>query len=205
MKQPDGKRALYESWVREYAGNLYRCALRLCGQADVAEELVQEVFYEAWRAIDSLRDPAKARVWLLGILRHRYMHWVRDQKRHPRSGPRIQSRAEAVSSGEDTPQDVLARRESLQRALDALDDRYKVPFLLVFLEGLTCQETASFLEMPLGTVLSRIHRARQFLREHMTRENVKGAKQSPKPMRIHREELNRNERRAGDGSAGGAT
>lgn len=55
-------------------------------------------------------------------------------------------------------------RDALQRALDRLDVRFKVPFLLVFLEGLTCQETADELGLPLGTVLSRIHRARVALR-----------------------------------------
>lgn len=183
MGEPDGRQTLYDSWVREYSGDIYRCALRLCGQPDVAEELVQEVFYEAWRSMDRLRDPAKARAWLLSILRHRYMHWLRDQKRRPKSGEAAREQAQRLSTGEDLPQDILARQESLQAALDALEDRYKVPFLLVFLEGMTCQQAAEFLDIPLGTVLSRIHRARRFLRQHLEREQ-----NEPKHMRLHREE-----------------
>ncbi len=91
MKPAEGKRALYESWVRDYSADIYRCAFRLCGDADCAEELTQEVFFEAWRSIGSLRDPAKAQGWLLSILRHRYMHWLRDHKRERgiRGGQRI--------------------------------------------------------------------------------------------------------------------
>ena len=166
MKQPGGGQQRYESWVRDYGADIYRCALRLCGHVECAEELTQEVFFEAWRSMDSPRDPNKARVWLLSVLRNRYMHWLRDEKRRPKSGW-DQRRGETLSSGQAGPEDALARQEALQAALDALDDRYKVPFLLVFLEGFTCQQTTEFLEIPLGTVLSRIHRARQFLREYL--------------------------------------
>jgi RNA polymerase sigma-70 factor (ECF subfamily) len=61
----------------------------------------------------------------------------------------------------------LANQELIQEALDALDDRYKEPFLMVFAAGLTCQQVADQLQMPLGTVLSRIHRARLFLRRFL--------------------------------------
>ena len=66
-------------------------------------------------------------------------------------------------SGED-----LESQVALQGALDALENRYKEPFLLVFLAGFSCREVAEQLSLPLGTVLSRIHRARQFLRERLS-------------------------------------
>ncbi|MDZ4783276.1 MAG: sigma-70 family RNA polymerase sigma factor [Planctomycetia bacterium] len=167
MTRADSKRALYASWVRDFSADIYRCGYRLCGSGDIAEELSQEVFFEAWRSMSSLRDTQKARCWLLSILRHRYMHWLRDRKRGRtiRGGDRIA--ADRLVSNESSPHEVLARQESLQLALDALEDHYKVPFLLVFLEGLTCQETAELLEIPLGTVLSRIYRARRLLRREL--------------------------------------
>jgi RNA polymerase sigma-70 factor, ECF subfamily len=167
MQRADGNDAAYESWVRAYSSNVYRCALRLCGQADTAEELTQEVFFEAWRSMHSLRDPDRARPWLLSILRHRYMHWLRDQKRRPDDSTAAQHQAEQMGSGEPLPGETLANQESLQAALSDLEDRYKLPLLLVFLEGFTCQQAAEFLDVPLGTVLSRIHRAKQFLRERL--------------------------------------
>ncbi len=66
--RPEQLRARYEGWVRDFAADLYRCAVRLTGQHDAAEELVQETFYEAWRSIHSLRDPEKARAWFFKIL-----------------------------------------------------------------------------------------------------------------------------------------
>lgn len=63
--------------------------------------------------------------------------------------------------------DVLARRENVQGALNRLDSRFKEPFLLVFLVGLSCREVAERLSVPLGTVLSRIHRARAALRVYL--------------------------------------
>jgi RNA polymerase sigma-70 factor (ECF subfamily) len=196
MKSAGGKRALYGVWVRDYSADVYRCAFRLCGHADCAEELTQEVFFEAWRSIDSLRDAAKARVWLLSILRHRYMHWLRDRKRHPAQAGSAHGEVGALVSQEDQPGEIMARQESLRAALDALEDHYKVPFLLVFLEGLTCQEAADFLDIPLGTVLSRIYRARQFLRQHLETEGSEGGH-----LRIFKEEHERDEPSAGMGGA----
>jgi len=73
-------------------------------------------------------------------------------------------------ASDETGPDVLTKlsdRELLERALEALDDRYKEPFLLVFQEDFTCREAADLLDIPLGTVLSRIYRARQFMRRFL--------------------------------------
>jgi RNA polymerase sigma-70 factor (ECF subfamily) len=60
--------------VREYSNDLYRFAFRLCGNADTADDLVQETFYHAWKCIDKLRHKAKARAWPFQIRRYRYAH-----------------------------------------------------------------------------------------------------------------------------------
>lgn len=120
--------------------------------------------YHAWRSFDSLRDHDRVRAWLLQILRHRHHHWLRTQSR------RVKTVADSNQLNQEVDQvetDVLARisnQELLQRSLDELEIKYKEPFLLVFLEGMTCREAASALDLPLGTVLSRIHRARIKLR-----------------------------------------
>ena len=160
------QRAAYESWVDGYTSDLYRLAYRLVGQAAAAEDLVQEAFYHAWRSRKSLKDQGKARAWLYQILRYRYAHWVRDRTRRIRTTG-IDGAPEKADGAHRQPLDRLADSEELQRALDTLDDRFKLPFLMVFLEGLTCKEAAAKLEIPLGTVLSRIHRARQSLREQL--------------------------------------
>jgi RNA polymerase sigma-70 factor, ECF subfamily len=169
MDQDSEGRALYETMVRRCARDLYRFAFRLCGHAQTAEDLVQDTFFEAWRSIGSLEDDETGRAWLFGVLRHRYAHLVRDGGRRwqlPLSLDRVKD--EPSQPCLDVL-DQMANQEMLQRALDALDDNYKVPFLMVFDGGLTCQKVAEHLQVPLGTVLSRIHRARNFLRNFLRR------------------------------------
>jgi len=155
-------RAMYERWVREHATELYRFAYRACGDRDVAEDLVQETFYQAWKCIGRLRHHDRARAWLYQILRHRYSRWRRAEKRGaPIQLDPAQMSAIAQSSGLKERME----RDSLQHGLNNLSDRLKTPLLMVFMEGATCQETADRLDLPLGTVLSRIHRAKRRLRE----------------------------------------
>ena len=159
----EGRQHRYERWVSEYSEDMYRFAFRLCGQADMADDLVQEAFYHAWKDMGKLRHKKKAKAWLFQILRYRYAHWVRERSRWPAIAGSVEE-LEDYAQTAATPFEVLANRESLQMALDTLEDRFKLPLLMVFLEGLTCQESADYLDIPLGTVLSRIHRARRHLR-----------------------------------------
>ncbi len=152
------RQSMYEHWVRDHGAELYRFAYRVCGDHEVAEDLVQETFYEAWKCMNRLRDTERARAWLFQILRHRYSRWVRTERRSPTTAPLDRA------AGYAAERTIHAERDSLQQALDEVSDVMKVPLLMVFIEGLTCQETADRLDLPLGTVLSRIHRAKRQLR-----------------------------------------
>ena len=164
MPDPD-PRSTYEQWVRVYAPELFRFAYRLTGNRQVAEDLVQEAFTEAWKSMASQREPDKARAWLFQILRFRYAHFVRDGKARLRPG--------ALADGMDVPArmqpvaDSLADREELQQALATLSPDVRETFLLVFMQGLKCREAAEALHVPLGTVLSRLNRARTQLRSRL--------------------------------------
>lgn len=152
--------SLYEQWVRQHAAELYRFAYRLCGAPEIAEDLVQETFYEAWRNMRNLRAHKKARAWLFQILRHRYARWRRTEAREPRPTVAELAAPDALAA----PSHHHGEDDALQRALGGLSDRLKLPLLMVFMEGLSCQEAAHRLDVPLGTVLSRIHRAKRSLR-----------------------------------------
>ena len=180
----EGRRDRYERWVREHSEDLYRFAFRLCGEADTADDLVQETFYHAWKDMGKLRHKEKAKAWLFQILRYRYAHWVRERSRRPviaGSAEPLEDHAQTAA----TPFEVLANRESVQMALDTLEDRFKLPLLMVFMEGLTCQETADYLDIPLGTVLSRIHRARRRLRRSLGEQADSSAGDAEKNGRGH--------------------
>ena len=172
-----GRRACYEQWVREHARDLHRFAYRLCGDADTAEDLVQETFYQAWKGRGSLHHSDRARAWLFQILRHRYSHWARDRSRTPPVTVAVPDRdAEAF---EAPPVPAPADGDFLQSALNALDERFRTPLLMVFVQGLTCRETADQLDLPLGTVLSRIHRARKRLRIALSDQEQSPAQDAP--------------------------
>lgn len=165
MSAQNSQHQIYESWVAEYTDLLYRLAYRLSGQSSIAEDLVQETFYHAWRSMNKLRDHDRSKAWLCQILRFRYSHWVRDKTRRIRTTAMSDGFDNMHASNEDSPLKCLANEELLQTALDQLENHYKLPLLLVYLEGHTCQQAADELNLPLGTVLSRLHRARAMLRE----------------------------------------
>ncbi len=168
MPPEKNRTKLYELMVRTCTDDLYRYAYRLCGQHDTAQDLVQETFSEAWKSLDSLREESKARSWLYSILRYRNAHLHRERKRcRENEHDSLDFHDVPDNAGGRDTLTELANSDSLQKALDNLDGRFKEPFLMVFLEGLTCAEAAQQLGVPLGTVLSRIHRARAALREYI--------------------------------------
>ncbi len=124
---------------------------------------MQETFLEAWKSLRSGRVVESPGAWLAGVLVHRA---GRRRRRIERSVP-IERALDEARDAADLPApdlDLLRAREHIQRALAALDADRRAVFLLVYQEGLSCRETGELLGVPLGTVLSRLHRARGELR-----------------------------------------
>ena len=159
---------IFDRWVDEHGSDLYRLAYRLCGDKGAGEDLVQETFFEAWKYRKPLRCIREPRAWLFLILRRRYMRLRRFEQRRPWLVS-LASDQESVAL-QDPRLEQLEGTTTLQSALDAMSDLYKLPLLMVFIQGLTCAQTADLLDIPLGTVLSRIHRAKQHLRDSMQSE-----------------------------------
>ncbi len=118
---------------------------------------MQETFLHAWRSLHTLRDEKAPRGWLFQILRRR--HFRNMNKRRVAKTVPLQDSAELadkICASSD-----IARREVLQVGLDRLDIRFKRPFFMVYSEGLSCEAAARELNIPLGTLLSRLFRAKQ--------------------------------------------
>ena len=164
------KHASYESLVRQHAGDLYRFAYRLCGCRERAQDLVQEAFTEAWRSLPSLQDATRARAWLLQILRHRHWHGLRRAARRPSEQPLEDSISSSPMAAFDGALERSLDRDLIQRCLNRIEPIFREPFLLAFLQGYHCHEIATLLNVPQGTVLSRIYRARQKLRTLLAQE-----------------------------------
>lgn len=159
-------REQFERLVRQHADELWRFARGLVGDVQTAEDLVQEAFLQAWRALASLRDPSQARGWLYTILRRRWYRWRRDRAVLPTpGGSDVLATADPPGPPGSPPPGALDVR--LLEALACLAPGFREAFLLVVQAGQTCEEAARLLDVPLGTVLSRVHRARVALRERL--------------------------------------
>lgn len=169
VMESDARTKLYQELVAAHLRELHAFAFRLCGHEQTAEDLAQETFTEAWRGLGRLRERARARAWLFGIMHNRFRLLLRQQGRRLRPVLDVNQVESQISlPGEDLV-DLIARRELLQSALDALDDAQRETFLLVFVEGRTYIEAAKTLGVPIGTIKSRLHNARHLLRSELRR------------------------------------
>ncbi len=158
-------RRLFESAVDEYADSMYRVAYRLTGCRDAAGELVQETYMQAWRNLTTLSDRSKIRGWMFAILRNQFSKQrQRSQRYRPLTEPLA---SELVRADRQTPTD---QQEMVQSAISQLDDDHKLPVLLVSMEQMSVDSAAEVLGIPRGTVLSRLHRARQKLKDILERQ-----------------------------------
>lgn len=152
----------FDRWVAEHVEVLYRVAYRLLGDPHDAEDVVQEAFRSAWVSRHHFDPGRSERAWLLAIVRRRAAdHWRREERRQHCAADGLTDRA--APADPDPFSDELS--SALQRALDTLPTELRETLLLVVVGGLTHQEAADLLAVPLGTVLSRVSRARGRLRE----------------------------------------
>lgn len=163
----------FEEVVGDHLDALYRTALRFTAgrQAD-AEDLLQDSLLRAFEHFNQLRDPAAGRSWLFSILVRTNLNRVRSEaRRHEHLSADLGDGAfeEALASWRPavTPEELLDRRESASRvvkALDALEPTLRSAIVLTDVEGFSQREAARLLEVPEGTVASRVFRARAELR-----------------------------------------
>lgn len=157
-------RSDFQSLVDEHGPALYRLAYRLIGDAHDAEEIVQETMRSAWTSRDRFDSNRGERAWLASILRRRAAdRWRRIGRTLPAtSGDHV------LDYSIDDP-DPLEQgyTDEMQAALARLPDDMREALLMVVVGELTHQETADALGAPLGTILSRVSRGRQRLREEL--------------------------------------
>jgi len=152
--------------------SLYRYAYRLSGTSADAEDLTQEAFGKALARLEQLRDPERAKSWLYRILRNAYLHRVRDQKRH-RTIP-LDAVGDLPEATADEMPDIDTAQ--LQRALDELDETFRTPIVLYYFEDFSYRDIADQMDLPIGTVMSRLARGKAYLRTRLApRPTPRGA------------------------------
>ncbi len=175
-----------------YMDQLYGAARRMTRNADDAEDLVQETYLRAYKGYDRFTEGTNLRAWLFRILTNLFINEYRRRKRRPAEvdlgdtdtlymykGLGGAELARRSRSAEDELLDGLTSAE-VRNAIESVPDSYRVAVLLADVEGFAYKEIAEILDVPIGTVMSRLHRGRKKLREALqeygrTRGLIEGA------------------------------
>jgi len=164
MAMPGSQRTV-QRLVDDYHAALYRYAYRLTGSAADADDLTQEAFCKAQLNLGQLRDPARARPWLFSILRNAYLHRVRADR---------QARWVPLDNAADVPEAPVEAEaapeidpERLQQALAEIPEGFRTPVILFYFEEFSYRDIAEQMDLPIGTVMSRLARAKSHLRARL--------------------------------------
>ncbi len=170
-------RVNFERDALVYAHRLYSAALRMTRNPADAEDLVQETFLKAYRGYAGFAEGTNLRAWLYRILTNTFINRYRRQQRRPHEVDlgevedlylyRRLAPAEAnrlARSAEDQVFEALEGAD-VRRAIDRLPEPFRMPVLLADLQGFSYKEIAAMLGIPIGTVMSRLHRGRKALQK----------------------------------------
>jgi RNA polymerase sigma-70 factor (ECF subfamily) len=175
---PRGTDQQFERLFQRSRRRVYRFAYHLLGNATDAEDVVQDAYVRAWQHFDGYDTSRSFEGWLFRIVTNRVIDLRRRQKRVPMysldttfyAGDEGQSIAHKFAAPHSDPQEIVVEpilEETLQRALRALPNNYRTAILLCDVEQYSYQDIAAMMDCAIGTVRSRIHRARTILRGHM--------------------------------------
>ena len=169
-----------EFWnlVQNQTRFLYNVAFKYVGNRYDAEDLVQETLYTAYHKFHQLRDNRKFKSWIFTILRNHFLKWQRKkmsvQADEFEDGIDYLSQLESVSLQQDVASvyETKAEADTIQSILDKLPKKYKAVLILYFMEDSSYQEIAEMLGVPIGTVMSRLSRAKQIVKKALLRSKI---------------------------------
>ena len=168
MSSESDKRRRFDTLAREFSTDLYRYALWLCNDPAQANDLVQETFMRAWRALDSLKEQKAAKGWLITILRREHA------RTFERKVPPLVD-VDDVVIADDAAQSPESRAEvnMLRQEIAKLPPKYREPLLLQVVGGYSCDEIAQQLGVTKSAVMTQLFRAREKLKSAL---NAPGGK-----------------------------
>lgn len=160
-----------------FMASLYSTAVRLTGNRTDAEDLVQETYLRAYRSYGGFQEGTNLRAWLFRILTNAHINRYRARKRRPDETElddiedlylyrRVQGSTRYGQSAEDQLMELFSEAEVVD-AVESLPDAYRMAVLLADVEGFSYKEIAEILDIPVGTVMSRLHRGRKALQKEL--------------------------------------
>jgi RNA polymerase sigma-70 factor (ECF subfamily) len=169
--------ARFAEQAMEYMPSLYAAALRMTRNPSDAEDLVQETYLKAYRAFGSFEQGTNLKAWLYRILTNTFINSYRARKRRPEQTElddveelylyRRLGGLEAAAASRSAEEEVLDlfTESDIKDALEALPEQFRMAVLLADVEGFSYKEIADILDVPIGTVMSRLHRGRRALQK----------------------------------------
>jgi RNA polymerase sigma-70 factor, ECF subfamily len=157
--------------VDQHYESVFRFAYRLSGTSHEAEDISQQAFLDAQRKLDTLRDPDKVRAWLFMIVRNLYRRRIRDRVTHGEVALEVLADPVDQKRGSDERVEQALDSESLQQVLNELPEEFRSVLLLFYFRELSYREIAEQLDVPIGTVMSRLSRGKKQLRERISPES----------------------------------
>jgi RNA polymerase sigma-70 factor (ECF subfamily) len=172
-------RSTFAERAMEYAPQLYSTALRMTRNAADAEDLVQETMMRGYRSFETFTEGTNLRAWLYRILTNAFINRYRSKQRRPMETDladvedlylykRVNTLENAAGSlsAEDQFLDLFTDDE-VKSAVEDLPDTFKLPVILADVEGFAYKEIAEMLDIPVGTVMSRLHRGRKAMQKQL--------------------------------------
>lgn len=172
-------RARLEQAALEHIDSLYRTALRMTRNASDAEDLVQEAYLRAFRSLHQFTEGTNLRAWLFRILTNTYINEYRRRQRRPTSSSLDDIEEfylydhlvdSPVQPPDERPEDVVVERLTIDNviaAIESLPEEFRQVVLLADVEGFAYREIAEIVGIPVGTVMSRLFRARRRLQKQL--------------------------------------
>ncbi len=171
--------AKFAEQAMEYMDQLYSAARRMTRNTADAEDLVQETYLRAYRGFGNFQEGTNLRAWLFRILTNAFINSYRSKQRKPQSvdlagvedlylHQRLggDTKAALGASAEDVLMETITESEIID-ALESLPEEYRIAVLLADVEGFAYKEIAEILDVPMGTVMSRLHRGRKTLQKRL--------------------------------------
>ncbi len=151
---------------------LYNYALRMTSNADDADDLVQETYLKAYRFWDKYQKGTNIRAWLFRIMKNSYINRYRKETKEPDTVDYndIQNFYKTIRYASADPNDLEEKifggllSDDVARAIESLPEDFRTVVILCDIEGLSYDEIAEFVDCPIGTIRSRLHRGRKMLR-----------------------------------------
>ena len=166
VKTVTEERPNFQQIVDEHYQGLYRFAQSLCRRQGLAEDLVQQTYLQWAKKGGALRDLSKVKSWLYTTLYREWLAIARKEKRF--ESVEFDPENHAITE-EETDVEPQVDSQLLQQALAEMEDSYRAPLVMFYLKELSYREIAEVLQLPIGTVMSRLSRAKDSLRRILSR------------------------------------